>query len=256
MSEWVSPSFEHLKSVIEASKGTLILCSPYVSKTGLDAVCDSLPSSVEAVEVWTKLSRIDWFTGASDPPALAKFLQRVKERGRSIQIRCSNDLHAKVIISDGSMSLAGSANLTNGGFKQNKEIARIVTGEEIEQLRDVAREISGKLSFVSDHDFQTFVSWCECNRDQRKKFLAQLPASPHQSTLDEGWVTLSEFKFEPGKPPSEIHLPDGTQKQLRSGASLWWKPQIGLFAPETLRLTIAQYGLAIIGTFPWLILNI
>ena len=55
MSNWLSPNVEALQEVISASKGSLLLCSPYISTPALTIVANALPNSVSNVEFWTKL---------------------------------------------------------------------------------------------------------------------------------------------------------------------------------------------------------
>ena len=228
MSQWVSPSFDDLERVIKASHGKLILCSPYIKGNALDKVSQSLPRAVTKIEVWTKLSGEDWLNKASDPPALAKFKEEVQAKGFSVSIFCLNNLHAKAIISDSSMALAGSANLTLGGFKGNKEVARIVSGSEVSDLRKVVNEIRGYVKSVSDESFRDFASWCERNkrlREERDKWLDKKLKDRQPPPLlppptDEGWIPLSEFKYskEMKDRPPKLRLPDGCEVRCQ----YWW----------------------------------
>ena len=211
MSQWISPSFDDLKTVIKASCGKLILCSPYIKGSALKKVVKYLPGAVTKIEVWTKLSKRDWLVDASDLPALAKFQQEQHGKGCSVGIYCLDDLHAKIIISDGPMALAGSANLTQGGFERNTEIARIVNKEEIEQLRGVVREIEGKVTPVSEDELQDFVSWCESNRGKKQNIQNQLPKEARLPSSYDGWIRLSDFDSDRDNKPSH----DSLSKQRR-----------------------------------------
>ena len=171
MSIWVSPSIPRLKEVITSSEGHLILCSPYISTPALDIVYESLPKSVDTLEIWTRLDTRDWLTGASDPEGLLDFIREANEQVGPIPIRYSSDLHAKIIISDGPLAMAGSANLTLGGFHRNQEVARVVTDEEIGQLRAIANEIRPRLTPVSQKQFAEFVSTCVSKMDSREALL-------------------------------------------------------------------------------------
>lgn len=160
MSTWLSPSTTHLKEVIAASKGHLLLCSPYISTPALNIVAEALPRRVDGLEFWTKLDARDWLTGASDPEGLLDFMNQVEQKTGAVSIRYSNHLHAKIILSDGTKAMAGSANLTAGGFMRNIEAARVVAGREVQQLRDVVQSMRPKLKAVSRNDFETFVKEC------------------------------------------------------------------------------------------------
>ena len=160
MSNWISPGFPHLKEVVGTSEGHLLLCSPFISAPALNIVYGALPGSIRTVEIWTRLSRRDWLTGASDPEGLLDFIRDTSAQVGPISVRYSNDLHAKIIVSDGPKAMAGSANLTRGGFQRNQEVARVVTGEEIKELRTIVDTIRPQLTPVSQKQFADFVSKC------------------------------------------------------------------------------------------------
>lgn len=163
MTQWISPNPNALKEVVSTASGHLLLCSPYINSGALDIVTDVLPKAVTSVEVWTKLSHRDWLTGASDPEALLDFCDYVDTQKRAIPVslRSGELLHAKIIISDGPMAMAGSANLTRGGYFRNLEAARIVEGDEIGELRSVVSTIRPDLSRVELQAFREFVSRCQ-----------------------------------------------------------------------------------------------
>ena len=162
MSEWLSPTPDALEEVVATAEGHLILCSPYIKSRALNVVASALPSAVSSIEVWTKLSLRDWLTGASEPEELLDFLDQVEGSGRrvSASMRSADNLHAKVIISDGPKAMAGSANLTAGGFFHNVEVARLLEGSEIEDLRSLVNKIRPELRKVERDDFTDFVAKC------------------------------------------------------------------------------------------------
>lgn len=162
MSEWLSPAPEALEEVVATAEGHLILCSPYIKSRALNVVAGALPATVSSIEVWTKLSLRDWLTGASEPEELLDFLDQVESQGTkaSTTMRSGDKLHAKMIISDGPKAMAGSANLTAGGYFHNVEVARLVDGSETAELRTVANKIRPELRRVKRDEFTTFVSMC------------------------------------------------------------------------------------------------
>ena len=162
MSGWIAPDAAALEEVIGASEGRLILCSPYVKTRALTIVADALPTAVESIDIWTKLDHRDWLTGASDPEGLLDFVEQVESRpnGPACSLRSGENLHAKIIISDGPKALAGSANLTGGGYFRNVEAARVVDGGEVEDLRSLVDSIRPRLSLVGRDRFREFVSEC------------------------------------------------------------------------------------------------
>ena len=171
MTGWIAPQGTDLETVIAASEGRLILCSPYISTPALNIVSDGLPDSVSSIEVWTRLETKDWLTGASDPEGLLDFMREVEGRIDTIALRHARHLHAKVFISDGPMALAGSANLTAGGFRRNLEVARVVMDDEIGELRAIVDRIRPNLSPVDMEQFESYVSNCVEKLDSQEALL-------------------------------------------------------------------------------------
>ena len=181
MSSWVAPNKESLEEVVNASKGHLILCSPYVSTPTLNIIANALPKRVKMLEFWTKLSARDWFTGASDPEGLLDFLREITGHLQRVDVKHANYLHSKIVISDSSKALAGSANLTTGGFMRNIETSCIVTGREVTQLREIVSTIRPKLSGITMEGLSKFVSDCTAKADEKEALLElirdQMPPS-------------------------------------------------------------------------------
>lgn len=167
MSNWISPNIEALKDVVSASRGRLLLCSPYISTPALNVVANALPKRVDAVEIWTKLDIRDWLTGASDPEGLLDFTRQVETSTGPVSIRHARHLHAKIVVSSGPMAMAGSANLTAGGFIRNIEIARVITGREVDRLHTVVNSMRPNLLPITRDQFAQFVS--ECTAKERTK---------------------------------------------------------------------------------------
>ena len=65
-----------------------------------------------------------------------------------------------MVLSNGSEALAGSANLTRGGYQRNQEIIRIVYEDEIDQLRAVADSIRNELDYCDESQLEDFVRLC------------------------------------------------------------------------------------------------
>ena len=160
MSEWQTPGWPMLEDVIRTAEGRLILCSPYIRREALNTVANVFPDAVHSVEVWTKLDQRDWLLGASEPDGLRDFIDDLRLHRDNVSIRNGQHLHAKLVVSDGPKAIAGSANLTRGGYVRNLEIARLVDGGELHELRAEAERIRSNLTAVSDEQFQQFVSEC------------------------------------------------------------------------------------------------
>ena len=168
---WKSPTFEDLSEIVTAANERLVLCSPYISRPALALVNDALPESVIHIDIWTKLSAEDWLIGASHPDGLLEFIESVASRKVATTLRESSKLHAKIIISDGDEGLAGSANLTAGGFSNNLEVIRRVSGTELDNLKAFAETIRRELSLINLDDFKDFVNKCLSKIDSQEALL-------------------------------------------------------------------------------------
>ena len=194
MSEWLSPRWPLLEDVIRAAEGRLILCSPYIRREALDTVAAAFPDTVSSVEVWTKLDQRDWLLGASEPDGLRDFIDDLRDRTNSVSIRNGQNLHAKIIVSDGPRAIAGSANLTRGGYSRNLEIARLVTGVELDQLRNAAAAIRSNLAPVSDEQFHDFVAECMGKVETQEALLDLIrEESPAQDFTVAGLLSFQEW---------------------------------------------------------------
>ena len=226
MSEWLSPTPEALEEVIGTAEGHLILCSPYIKSRALNVVANALPETVASIEVWTKLSLRDWLTGASEPEELLDFLDQVEGGGRRVStaMRSGENLHAKIIISDGPKAMAGSANLTAGGYFHNVEVARVVEGEETTELRAVVDKIRPDLRRVARDDFTKFVSTClEQSRTQEALIDLILEEAPEQDDpVSQQLMSFGSFKTylaESPRPLAEetLRIADNSDKNNNTG---------------------------------------
>lgn len=157
---WEHPSEAILADTVRGSAGRLLLSSPFVGRRALDIVAENLPDTVEAVEIWTRLSLRDWITGASDHEALVDFIDEI-DRVADVTLFSAERLHTKLIVSDhGGMALAGSANLTAGGFVTNIELVRRVGGQEKAELLSYAQQIRPLLAGISRGELNEFLEGC------------------------------------------------------------------------------------------------
>lgn len=109
-----------LTKLIAAAREDLVICSPYIGRTGTDLVCTHLPSSLRnsgRLRFLTDLSPLNVVQRSTDPAALTAVLESLP----GAAIRHLPRLHAKVYIADSRMAIIGSANLTAGGLFQNHE---------------------------------------------------------------------------------------------------------------------------------------
>ncbi len=163
---WSENVREVLDRVLVSCNERLHICSPFVTRPGLDFVSDRLPESVQHIEIWTRLEMRDWITQASDLEALADFTdEHVSSRG--IALRISQNLHAKFALGDGGLAAAGSANVTFGGLTRNLETVRLVSGEETEELVNYVDRVRPQLTEVPLSYSATFLAQCQPREPDR-----------------------------------------------------------------------------------------
>jgi len=157
-------------------------------------VLAALPEEVNRLEIWTRLATTDYLVGASDPEGLLDFLDQASSMVESIAIRHSARLHAKIYVSDGELGLAGSANLTAGGFGRNQEIVYEARGEELDLLRRFVRNLRPNLESLSLDDFRAHVSQFNALNSSREALLDLIRQETLESdTLDAELIPYQRF---------------------------------------------------------------
>jgi hypothetical protein len=137
-----------------AAKG--LICTPYYSERGLQLL-DPFFDAAEEVEFWTRFSPLDWRSGVADMAALNRRVQSVLERGKTFDMRVSDDLHAKIYTSSGGRVILGSANLTWPGMTSNIEVICELTGSEASAFSTILESIKERLIPVSAQVFSDYV---------------------------------------------------------------------------------------------------
>ena len=156
------PKWRDLTGVLAECKQYAILCSPYITTSGVNTAFDALPPNI-ALEVFTRLSPSDWASKASDPEALLALLDLWRNAGNESVLRIVQRLHAKVYSADGARTIIGSANLTEGGFGRNIELVVELEAAEsrdaLQRLREECAEISIEVSI------DALASWIDESRE-------------------------------------------------------------------------------------------
>ena len=137
-----------------AAKG--LICTPYYSERGLQLL-DPFFDGAEEVEFWTRFSPLDWRSGVADMGALNRRMQSVLQRGKTFDMRVSDDLHAKIYTSSGGRVILGSANLTWPGMTSNIEVICELTAGEATAFSSVLSVIRGRLTPVAAEVFSAYV---------------------------------------------------------------------------------------------------
>lgn len=167
---WQTPNPNDLANIARSATESLHICSPFITRPGIDILAEALPSSLSRVEVWTKFDTRDWMTGASEPDSLLDFIETLPSAPQ-VELRVSERLHAKFIVANSQVGIAGSANLTRGGFGGNIEIIRLVSPTEMPELTDYIHSVREELSITTLARLREFVSWCQSQTYEKEALL-------------------------------------------------------------------------------------
>lgn len=171
-----SPTFADL---VRSAECELVLCSPFVSRDGIDAVLSNQSRSFleqGRVLLLTNLASKAVCQGATDPQAV----RSLADSSHSVRIVHLPGLHAKVYIADGRRAVITSANLTAGGLSNNIEF-----GLQVDQplaVEDVRRQLLEYATLGSELDSTRLGHYCELTsrvrdflRTDQRNPLASLP---------------------------------------------------------------------------------
>jgi len=111
---------EDLASLINCAQRSLLLCSPFVGRRGIELVADTLSPRMRSageIEFLTNLSPTNICQGSTDPDALLSLVEAFEPT----RLWHLPGLHAKVFLADGERAIVTSGNLTEGGLVRNYE---------------------------------------------------------------------------------------------------------------------------------------
>lgn len=117
----IKPTWRDLITVIEAATDNLLICTPFYSDDGIFSIFDNL-ENCRSIDIVTRLSPSDWYSGVSNPESLNLLLQIYAEDGIRAKLFIHQRLHAKAYIANRTYGLMGSSNLSSGGFDRNFEL--------------------------------------------------------------------------------------------------------------------------------------
>ena len=190
---WTTPSMNDLARVAQSATQSLHICSPFITRPGITTLEKSLPKSNSKVEIWTKFDFRDWITGASELDSLLEFIEGLPASS-SIEMRISERLHAKFILANEQIGIAGSANLTQGGYAGNIEIVRLIGAAEATELKEYIDTVKPALAVANLTDLQEFVSTCQDKAREKEALLDLIRESvPEPVFKEKSIIPISEF---------------------------------------------------------------
>jgi hypothetical protein len=156
------PSWSALEALISRAKREVVVCSPYITRAGVGRIFDALKSST-SVRVMTRLSPSDWASGVSSPEEVLALLELWSVAGGA-RLDVIQRLHAKLYAADSQAALVGSANLSEGGFDHNVELAVEMSGDDAsEAIRVLDEHCAPHCRQVSLADLRR---WIEESREE------------------------------------------------------------------------------------------
>ncbi len=190
---WKTPDASDLVDVTQNATDSLHICSPFITRPGIDMLAEALPSQVSRIEIWTKFDARDWMTGGSEPDGLLDFIEGLPSSSQ-VHLRISERLHAKFIVANNEIGIAGSSNLTRGGFGGNLEAVRLVGPDEIGDLLGYIQSVRYELSPASVQELRDFVSSCQSQAHEKEALLDLIRGTvPPQEIQPSSIHSISEF---------------------------------------------------------------
>lgn len=132
--ELVKSPFENVvQSLMRKATREILIASPYINLEGVKLIEKGLEKKREKeILVLTNLSAQNIVAGVTQPKAILKLCEDFKEAG----VYSLHRLHAKIYVIDELCSLVTSANLTQGGMKDNYEYGIMIEdGETARQIK-------------------------------------------------------------------------------------------------------------------------
>ena len=198
------PTWDSLGGVLGASAQRALVCSPYITSSGVDHLFDVLPDHV-GLELITRLSPSDWASGVSDPEAILTLLRLWHDGGNPTSLRVVQRLHAKLYSADDSRAILGSSNLSEGGFDHNVELVVELSGDS---ARDAVCALQTACApHYREVSLHQLAAWIARSRDI--VFTASAAAAQEPEALSSVQADLDEMLGfgTPSSPPS-LTVPD------------------------------------------------
>lgn len=163
-----SPIETTLQALLKKATREILIASPYINIEGVKSIKNEFQSKGELkVSILTNLSVQNITSNVTQPKAILKLCEGFKE----VMVSSLQRLHAKIYLIDGQISLITSANLTQGGLKDNYEYGVVIEDEamvqqikndliayrrlanqiSLELLKEIAEENEGIQNLKSEH---------------------------------------------------------------------------------------------------------
>jgi HKD family nuclease len=145
-----SPIEPTLQTLLQEASQEILIASPFINVEGVKLIEKKIEKKNEMqMFILTNLSAQNIISNVTQPKAILKLCEGFK----TASIFSLHRLHAKIYVIDERISLITSANLTQGGLKENYEYGVLIKDEEMTQqiksdliaYRQLANQISLEL---------------------------------------------------------------------------------------------------------------
>lgn len=157
--------------LVSSAKHRLVLCAPYVSPDGAEAIARARADKSEIGTrslTLTDLSPLAVCAGATDPSAVANIRATLKG-SRVVHLP---RLHAKVYVADGCRAVVTSGNLTSGGLGRNYEYGVLVSDDAL--ATNIESDVLEYAALGAEMDTTMLATYCEAAIDARKAYAQQV----------------------------------------------------------------------------------
>lgn len=142
---------EEVDKVVKTARSELLIISPFMSRSALERVMQSVSHESIKVQVLTRWRKLDVISGVSDIEVF-KFLDDI-----GAEMFHHEKIHLKCIVADKKRAVLGSANLTNTGLGLNEDWnnVEVVAPVELssEEFRSLGKLLTDEFAKRIDQDF-------------------------------------------------------------------------------------------------------
>lgn len=160
--------------IASSAQQRLVLCAPYVSQDGAEAVARARRARADIGAhslLLTDLSPRAVCAGATDPIAVAG----ISDTLNGSKVVHLPRLHAKVYVADGCRAVVTSGNLTSGGLGRNYEYGVLVGDAAL--AATIETDILEYAALGAEMDRATLARYCDAAADARRAYTQQVASA-------------------------------------------------------------------------------
>lgn len=165
--------------VVSSAQQRLVLCAPYVSQQGAEAVARARIGRTEIGKqslLLTDLSPFAVCAGATDPRAVAS-VGTALNGGKVVHLP---RLHAKVYVADGRKAVVTSGNLTSGGLGRNYEYGVLVSDKVLATA--IEADVLEYASLGAEMDEAALARYCDAAMEVQSACQQQVASASRAAT--------------------------------------------------------------------------